>query len=142
MIERELCTCKCAVVLWSANSVNATWVRNEARRASRRGVLLPILIDQVETPLEFENLQAADLTTWQPPSDHPELEALIERIGALSPIPAERLERRAERERLKKLKEEERVARDAAERRASAAAEEARRTDAEAARRVEALRIE
>src|SRR6185295_8507790 len=101
MIERELCTCNCAVVLWSANSVNATWVRNEARRASRRGVLLPILIDHVETPLAFENLQAADLTTWQPPADHHDLEALLERISVLSPIPAERLARRLERERLK-----------------------------------------
>src|SRR5262249_47469500 len=87
IIERELCTCKCAVVLWSANSVNATWVRNEARRAKRRKVLIPILIDQVETPLEFENLQAADLTSWTPPADHPELETIVDRIQALSPLP-------------------------------------------------------
>src|SRR5262249_55664973 len=40
VIERELGTCKCAIVLWSATSVHATWVRNEARRAARRKVLL------------------------------------------------------------------------------------------------------
>src|SRR6185295_20114677 len=91
MIERELCTCKCAVVLWSANSVNATWVRNEARRAARRNVLVPILIDSVETPLEFENLQAADLTSWGAAAEHPELQAVFDRIQALAPIPDERV---------------------------------------------------
>ena len=95
VIERELSTCKCAVVLWSANSVNATWVRNEARRASKRRVLVPILIEQVETPLEFENLQAADLTSWDAAANHPELEAVFDRIQALSPIPSDRLARAA-----------------------------------------------
>jgi TIR domain/Caspase domain len=95
VIERELGTCKCAIVLWSTRSVHATWVRNEARRAARRKVLVPILIDAVETPLEFENLQAADLTSWQPSVEDPELEAVLDRIQALSPTPHERLARSA-----------------------------------------------
>jgi hypothetical protein len=95
VIERELSTCKCAIVLWSSVSVHATWVRNEARRAARRKVLLPILIDAVEMPLEFENLQAADLTSWQDSGDHPELEAIVDRVLALSPIPNESLAREA-----------------------------------------------
>ena len=95
VIERELGTCKCAIVLWSARSVHATWVKNEARRAARRKVLVPILIDPVDTPLEFENLQAADLTTWKAGADHPEFESVLERIQALSPIPDERLARAA-----------------------------------------------
>jgi hypothetical protein len=94
-IERELGTCKCAIVLWSTASVHATWVRNEARRAARRKVLLPILIDAVEMPLEFENLQAADLTSWQEAGEHPELEAVLDRVLALSPIPNESLAREA-----------------------------------------------
>jgi uncharacterized caspase-like protein len=94
VIERELSTCKCAIVLWSARSVHATWVRNEARRAARRKVLLPILIDAVEMPLEFENLQAADLTSWDR-GEHPELETVVDRILALSPIPNDALARDA-----------------------------------------------
>jgi hypothetical protein len=89
VIERELGTCRCAIVLWSNSSVHATWVRNEARRAARRKVLLPILIDAVEMPLEFENLQAADLTSWKATGEPPELEAIVERVLALSPIPTE-----------------------------------------------------
>jgi len=95
VIERQLGTCKCAIVLWSARSVGATWVRNEARRAARRKVLVPILIDSVETPLEFENLQAADLTSWEAAVENPEFEAVLDRIQALSPIPDERLARAA-----------------------------------------------
>ena len=95
VIERELGTCKCAIVLWSNTSVHATWVRNEARRAARRKVLLPILVDAVEMPLEFENLQAADLTSWQEAGEHPELEAVLDRVLALSPIPNESLAREA-----------------------------------------------
>ena len=49
----------------------------------------------VETPLEFENLQAADLTSWKAAAEHPEFEAVLDRIQALSPIPDERLARSA-----------------------------------------------
>src|SRR5262245_1805066 len=87
VIERELGICRCAIVLWSKHSVNATWVRNEARRAAKRNVLVPIFIDQVDPPLEFENLQAADLTTWETGADHPELEVIFDRVRALSPVP-------------------------------------------------------
>ena len=85
VIERELGICRCVIVLWSARSVGATWVRNEARRAAKRRVLVPILIEAVEPPLEFENLQAADLTTWEPSAEHPEFEAVLERIQGLAP---------------------------------------------------------
>jgi TolA protein len=87
VIEHNLKTCKCAIVLWSAHSVEATWVRNEARRAARRNVLVPILIDAVETPLEFDNLQAVDLTSWKAPAEHPEFEALFNKIEELAGIP-------------------------------------------------------
>ena len=86
-IERQLKTCKCAIVLWSTHSVDATWVRNEARRAARRSVLLPILIEAVETPLEFDDLQAVDLISWQVPAEHPEFEALFDRIQELAGVP-------------------------------------------------------
>src|SRR5439155_9067934 len=95
VIERELSTCRCAVVLWSANSVNATWVRNEARRAARRRVLVPIRIEEVEMPLEFENLQTANLASWGTAANLPELAAFFERIEALAPIPDDRLARAA-----------------------------------------------
>ena len=71
--------------LWTARSVGATWVRNEARRAAKRRVLVPLLMETVEPPLEFENLQAADLTTWEANTEHPEFDAVLDRIQALAP---------------------------------------------------------
>jgi len=91
VIENELRTCKCAIVLWSVHSVDARWVRNEARRAKKRQVLVPVFIDAVEPPLEFEDLNAADLTSWEAPANHPELETLLARVGALAPVPPDRL---------------------------------------------------
>jgi hypothetical protein len=85
VIERELASCKCVIVLWTARSVGATWVRNEARRAAKRRVLVPILMEAVEPPLEFENLQAADLTSWEANAEHPEFDAVRDRIQALAP---------------------------------------------------------
>jgi hypothetical protein len=92
VIERELATCRCVIVLWTARSVGATWVRNEARRAAKRRVLVPLLMEPVEPPLEFENLQAADLTTWDANKEHPDFEAVLDRIQALAPS-AQRLAR-------------------------------------------------
>jgi hypothetical protein len=85
VIERELASCKCVIVLWTARSVGATWVRNEARRAAKRRVLVPILMGAVEPPLEFENLQAADLTSWVVNAEHPEFDAVLDKIQGLAP---------------------------------------------------------
>ena len=85
VIERELASCRCVIVLWTARSVGATWVRNEARRAAKRRVLVPVLMEAVEPPLEFENLQAADLTSWEANAEHPEFDAVLDRIQALAP---------------------------------------------------------
>ncbi len=85
VIERELASCRCVIVLWTARSVGATWVRNEARRAAKRRVLVPILMEAVDPPLEFENLQAADLTSWEANAEHSEFGAVLDRIQALAP---------------------------------------------------------
>lgn len=60
-------------------------------------MLVPILIEEVEMPLEFENLQAANLTSWNTAASPPELEAVFERIQALAPVPHDRLARAAVR---------------------------------------------
>jgi hypothetical protein len=85
VIERELASCNCVIVLWTSRSVGATWVRNEARRAAKRRVLVPVLMEAIGPPLEFENLQAADLTSWEGNAEDPEFEAVLERIQALAP---------------------------------------------------------
>jgi hypothetical protein len=52
------------VVLWSKTSIKSDWVREEAEHAKQRGVLVPILIDNVLPPIGFRTIQAADLVGW------------------------------------------------------------------------------
>ena len=83
-IERELLACRCAVVLWTARSVASKWVRREARSAAKREILVPILAEPVDLPLEFADLQAAQLTSWDSFADHPEFEKVVRRIQHLA----------------------------------------------------------
>ncbi len=61
VIEQALDQAKCAIVVWSRQSVNSEWVVNEASSARKRSALVPVLIEAVAPPLEFRHLQTADL---------------------------------------------------------------------------------
>src|SRR5262245_55966900 len=52
----------CVVVVWTHESVGPAgdFVRDEARRAKRRDVLVPVLLDNVEPPLGFGEVQTID----------------------------------------------------------------------------------
>lgn len=65
-IEAAVDAAQCVIVVWSALSVGPEggFVRDEASRASGRGVLVPVRIDKVAAPLGFGELQAIDLTAW------------------------------------------------------------------------------
>jgi hypothetical protein len=53
------------IVLWSENSVDSSWVAEEAEEARRLGkTLVPVLIQRVEPPIGFRAIQAADLSRW------------------------------------------------------------------------------
>ncbi|HEX8150017.1 MAG TPA: toll/interleukin-1 receptor domain-containing protein [Pyrinomonadaceae bacterium] len=81
-IEEELDDAKCVVVVWSKTSVLSDWVEIEAARARKRGVLVPILIDDVaeDIPLEFSRIEAARLVEWERNKSSPEFEELLEVI--------------------------------------------------------------
>jgi serine/threonine-protein kinase len=66
-IERQLDAAKCVIVAWSKNSIGPEghFVRDEASRAQRRNVYLPILLDSVEPPLGFGERQATPLRGWR-----------------------------------------------------------------------------
>lgn len=69
-IEREIAAARCVVVLWSPRSTAAKWVRREARFGSERDHLAPAIIAPCDIPLEFSDMQAANLSSWRgDPSD-------------------------------------------------------------------------
>ncbi|WP_420127941.1 TIR domain-containing protein [Longimicrobium sp.] len=64
-IEEMLEGARIVVVVWSRNSVDSKFVRDEARRAERRGALLPVFIDPaIDPPLGLGEIQASDLSGW------------------------------------------------------------------------------
>jgi TIR domain len=64
VISEALTEARCVVVVWSRDSVASSWVREEADEGRKRGVLIPVLIDEVSPPLGFGRIQAASMTQW------------------------------------------------------------------------------
>lgn len=82
IIEQALDTARCVIVLWSGESVASNWVKAEAADALTRGILVPVLIENVKIPLEFRRIQAADLSDWQGASDHSEFSRVMTSVAA------------------------------------------------------------
>jgi hypothetical protein len=64
VIAEALASARCVVVVWSRDSVGSSWVREEADEGRKRGVLIPVLIDEVNPPLGFGRIQAARMIEW------------------------------------------------------------------------------
>ena len=66
-IQQNLADAACVIVVWSKRSVGSegSFVRDEATRALRRRVYLPVRIDKVEPPLGFGETQALPLIGWK-----------------------------------------------------------------------------
>lgn len=86
-IQDHLDSAKCVIVAWSKRSVGrqGNFVRDEATRAQRRGVYLPIRLDRVEPPLGFGEVQAIPLNGWKGDRSDARFQALVEAVrGCLS----------------------------------------------------------
>ena len=83
-IEKALSEARTVVAVWSEESVGHTggFVRDEATRALADRRLVPVRIDDVDSPLGFGEIQALDLTRWKRGGKHPAIEALVEAIRA------------------------------------------------------------
>lgn len=78
-IQTELDSAKCVVVIWTKRSVgpDGRFVRDEATRAQRRGVYLPVLVENVEPPLGFGETQALSLFGWKGDRADPRYQAVL-----------------------------------------------------------------
>lgn len=61
-IEEALELADVVVVLWSVNSVESAWVRDEASVGRDTGRLVPVTIDGTQPPLGFRQFQTLDLS--------------------------------------------------------------------------------
>lgn len=81
-IQEHLDTAKCVIVAWTRRSVGheSNFVHDEASRAQRRGVYLPIRLDVVDPPLGFGEIQAISLKGWHGDRSDPRFLALIDAV--------------------------------------------------------------
>jgi hypothetical protein len=77
VIEEALADAEKVVVLWSARSVASNWVRAEADEALERGILVPVLIEDVLPPFSSRRIEAAELQRWTGDPNDPELQNLM-----------------------------------------------------------------
>lgn len=83
VIEDELDKARCVVVLWSHASISSTWVKEEAEEGLQRGILTPVLVEDVRPPLGFRRVQAADLRGWEGEPTHDGYLQLVHAIHKL-----------------------------------------------------------
>jgi formylglycine-generating enzyme required for sulfatase activity len=82
-IQTALDAAKCVVVVWSQHSIKSDWVIVEAEEGKSRGLLIPVLLDDVRLPLSFRLIQAARLVDWQGAATHPEWMFLLDTIKTI-----------------------------------------------------------
>lgn len=85
VIQEALDAAGCVIAVWTETSVESRWVKTEASEGLKRNVLVPVVLDHVEPPLEFRRIQAADLTGWVPGSSSVEFGNLSAAVCELLP---------------------------------------------------------
>jgi TIR domain/PDZ domain len=83
VIEQALDGARCMLVLWTAASAASEWVRSEASEGKRRGILVPVFLDEVEAPLAFRLLNGAQLWNWKPDEHNAEFDRLTRRVAEI-----------------------------------------------------------
>ena len=63
-IESALKRARCVLALWSEEAAESHWVRNEGNFGLQRNVLIPILLDPIDLPLNWQHLHAVNLQSW------------------------------------------------------------------------------
>jgi hypothetical protein len=81
-LQQQINAARCIVVLWSKASVASRFVRDEATEGLD-GRLVPALIEAVNQPLGFRQLQAADLRNWHGERPHREFDWFVDSIAII-----------------------------------------------------------
>jgi len=86
-IEKALNACDAVVVLWSVNSVQSAWVRDEAGFGRDAGKLIPLSLGDTDPPLGFRQFQAIGISRWKGNGEPPNADRIRNAIGRLSNVP-------------------------------------------------------
>jgi hypothetical protein len=86
-IEKALKDCDAVLVLWSVNSVQSAWVRDEAGYGRDAGKLIPFSLDGTEPPLGFRQFQAIGLSRWKGHGEPPNADRIRSAIARVADLP-------------------------------------------------------
>jgi adenylate cyclase len=84
VIEERLKNAGAVVVLWSAEAAKSQWVRAEADAARAAGTLVQATLDGSIPPMPFNQIQCADLKSWDGNPDAPGWRKLSASVAALA----------------------------------------------------------
>jgi len=87
-IEHALKDASAVVVLWSVNSVESAWVRDEAAEGRDSGRLVPVRLDKCRPPIGFRQFQTTDLSHWSGRGKAGQFDELISAVRAKARVPA------------------------------------------------------
>ena len=88
VIEEALKAADAVVVLWSKQSIDSAWVRDEAAAGRDTGRLVPVTIDGTQAPLGFRQFQTIDLSKRRSGEKSAKLNDLLVAVAALGPAQA------------------------------------------------------
>ena len=93
IIQEELESARCVIVVWSCNSISKDWVCDEAEEGKKKNILVPVSIEDVKIPLSFRSLQAANLVDWTGRRNNEDFKLLLQSITSVleSPPPEEKI---------------------------------------------------
>ncbi len=86
-IKEALKETKCVLVLWSTASVESSWVLNEAEEGRKREILIPAMLEDVEIPFGFGEIQALNLLNWREAEPHQGFDELVRDIAHILDLP-------------------------------------------------------
>jgi tetratricopeptide (TPR) repeat protein len=86
-IEKALKDCDAVLALWSADSVQSAWVRDEAGFGRDAGKLIPLSLDGTEAPLGFRQYQSISLSGWKGHREPPNAERIRQAISRVARLP-------------------------------------------------------
>lgn len=84
VIEEALKAADAVVVLWSKQSVESAWVRDEAAAGRDSGRLIPVSIDGTEPPMGFRQYQTLDLSAGKGRLRSAQIKELLGALAGLS----------------------------------------------------------
>jgi hypothetical protein len=89
VLESQVKSARCVLVLWSSTSIKSDWVKLEASTGRTRGVLVSVLTEEdIEPPWEFMRIQAMSLAGWDGSvADERFVKLIVWLSGLLGPPP-------------------------------------------------------